>query len=748
VIVGSGYGASITASRLARAGVKVCVLERGKEFRPGEYPRTLEETTRETQLRSADGQRGPSSGLYEFVMGDGINVFKGCGLGGTSLVNANVALRPDPRVWQDPSWPAGVRADQAGVNAGFERAEAMLQPTPYPKSYPRLDKLDALEAAAPSQNGGKFYRPPLNVTFKDGLNAAGVRQSACNGCGDCCTGCNYGAKNTLLMNYLPDAVRHGAEVFTEIQVEWVARHGDGWAVFYRPLDVGRERFDAPPMFVTADVVVLGAGALGSTEILLRSASMGLGTSGTLGRRFTGNGDFIGFAHGADRTIRGIGWGPVRPGQQSPPGPCITGIIDERGSANVKDGFVIEDGVIPGALRPILPAMFAFAAREADGGGTPPPLAQEIEAFFRGPDAGALARTQTWLVMSHDTDEGTIRLTKDGSLDVSWPGAGAAENVERVSDKLREASRAIGAEYVEDPIWTKQLGRQLITVHPLGGCVMGENAREGVVDHAGRVFAGGLGTATHPGLYVSDGSVIPTSLGVNPLLTISAIAERNVALMAKERGWTIDYENAGAPPMPPGDPQVGIEFTETMRGVWWGGAETKPNGKTDPFTFTLTIASSCLDDLLMDPSHRATAAGTVKAPGLSPYPMTVTEGEFQLFSADATPKGVLHMVYRLTLNATDGCRYHFEGIKTMTPGSPLQLWPQTTTLVATIRDGDSSGEVIGRAKLRIRALDFLRQMTTVQVTGARSFGERAVANARFTAFFGGELLETYGNPRRW
>ena len=116
-------------------------------------------------------------------------------------------------------------------------------------------------------------RTPINVTFTDERNAAGVEQHACNGCGDCVSGCNVGAKNTLLMNYLPDAVRHGARIFTEVDVRHVARAGTRWSVTIRPLDGGREDFDhAADILVTADIVVVGAGVLGSTEILLRSAA--------------------------------------------------------------------------------------------------------------------------------------------------------------------------------------------------------------------------------------------------------------------------------------------------------------------------------------------------------------------------------------------------------------------------------------------------------------------------------------------
>lgn len=749
VVVGSGYGAAISASRLARSGVQVCILEKGKEIRPGDYPRSLPQLAAEMQVSGSDAHVGPSTGLYDFVVGDGIGVFKGCGLGGTSLVNANVSLRLDPRVWDDPRWPAALRADMEGLEEGYGRAERMLGARPYPGDYPRLAKLDALEASARAMGAERFYRPPLNVSFEAGPNAAGVRQEACNGCGDCVTGCNYGAKNTLLMNYLPDAVRHGATVFTQIQVEWVQRKGDKWAVFYRPLGVGQEAFDAPPLFLTADLVVLGGGALGSTEILLRSASMGLPVSKQLGRRFTGNGDFLGFAYGADRPVRGIGFGPADPGERATVGPCITGIIDQRGKPRVQDGYVIEEGVIPGGLGPALPAMFAAAARIAKGGGSPPPLKDELASLVNGPDSGVLSRTQTFLIMSHDSDSGTMDL-KDGRLDLSWPGAGRERSFQRVSDAMRQASEGIGAEYVEDPIWTDLLGRRLVTVHPLGGCVMGESAAEGVVDHRGRVFAGPEGSDVHPGLYVSDGSVIPVSLGVNPLLTISAVAERNAALMAEEHGWTVDYAAPGNPLPPAGDPPVGVEFTETMRGSWWmlddSPAEDSPRR---PFEFIVTIRSDDLEAMLDDPVHRCRVVGTVKARGLSRHPLTVTDGEFQLFSRDPVRKGVLHMVYKLPLRTDDGATFWFEGEKTMHRSVALNLWPETTTLTGTLREGGPDGAVIGGALLRIRALDFLKQLSTMKAVNGRSLMERIITLSRFGAFFGGKLWDTYGLklPRR-
>ena len=205
VVVGSGYGGGIAASRLARAGQTVCVLERGREFQPGEYPDTLAEMTREAQLDTPQAHIGTRTGLYDFRFNDDINVFLGCGLGGTSLVNANVSLPPERRVLEDPRWPQALRDDiDTRLAEGFRRATDMLKPLPYPADRPTLPKQDALERSS-TEFGGHFSRPPINVTFQDGVNHVGVEQHTCVLCGDCVSGCNHGAKNTVLMNYLPDA---------------------------------------------------------------------------------------------------------------------------------------------------------------------------------------------------------------------------------------------------------------------------------------------------------------------------------------------------------------------------------------------------------------------------------------------------------------------------------------------------------------------------------------------------------------
>ena len=173
VVVGSGYGGGIAASRLARAGQRVCLLERGKEIRPGNYPDTETEAAEQMQADAPVGHIGSRTGLFDFRINDEINVLIGCGLGGTSLINANVCIRAEPRVFDDPCWPQEVRADlDTLVEDGYRHAEQMLKPTPYPDDFPPLLKLEALKKSADRMNQ-KFYRVPINVTFKDGVNHAG-----------------------------------------------------------------------------------------------------------------------------------------------------------------------------------------------------------------------------------------------------------------------------------------------------------------------------------------------------------------------------------------------------------------------------------------------------------------------------------------------------------------------------------------------------------------------------------------------
>lgn len=766
VVVGSGYGGGIAASRLARAGQKICVLERGKERQPGEFPETEHEVVPELQADTPERRLGPHNGLYDLRFFDDINVLVGSGLGGTSLINANVSIRADPRVFDDERWPAALRADLSTlVEDGYRRAVEMLRPNPVPEPA-RLAKLRAMEKSAAAL-GAAVRRADLNVTFDElpgGVNHVGVAQPPCSLCGDCVTGCNYGSKNSTLMNYLPDAVNHGAEIYTEVEVRRVSREPDGkYAVHYRVLGAGRESFDAADGSITADVVILAAGTLGSTELLLRSRAAGLPMSARVGDGFTGNGDVLGFGYNCDERINGVGWGHraarhMRNGEpEDGVGPCITSVLDLRDTGDADHGMIVEEGSLPGPIAGFLPSPLAAAATLV-GVDTDPGIADNLREKARklvsvagGAYHGAMQNTQTYLVMTHEQSTGRMELVND-RVRVSWPGVGDEPIFEQVNQRLIEVTKALGGTYVRSPLWTKAFKHHLVTVHPLGGCVMAETAAGGVVNHKGQVFSSDIGGDVHDGLYVADGSVIPRSLGCNPLLTISALAERTCALIAADRGWTIDY---ALPSRPRSRPRVvdtvGIEFTERMVGHVstrvlddHRRAEDDGHATDSSFEFVLTIVARDLDRLVTDETYESRMVGSVRAPALSRAPLTVTGGRFTLLARDPARPGAKIMRYRMKLSSTDGHDYWFEGTKHLADDPGFDLWSDATTLYIDVSEGGApGGKLVGRGVLHIRPTDFLKQLRATRAVNAHSTTERLAAVARFGAHFARGLWDVYG-----
>ena len=717
LVVGSGYGGAVAASRLARAGRQVCVLERGREFQNGEYPDTEAEALAEIQAELPSGHTGSRTGLYAFHVNPDVNVFVGCGLGGTSLINGNIALRAEPRVFDDARWPQALRDDLGSVEEGYRRAEEMLRPVPYPARYPALPKLLALEESA-AHLGQTCTRAPITVNFHEGANHVGVEQHACILCGDCITGCNYGAKNTVLFNYLPDARNFGAELYTQVSVRRLERQDGRWLAHYQTLETGREDFDEPARTVSADIVVLAAGTLGSTEILLRSKAAGLPLSGQVGRHFSGNGDVLGYSYDCTQEIRGVGYGHRDPRDMEVVGPCVTGTIDMRGQPNLDDGIVIQEMVTPGAVVNLLPEALAktgAALGKLAAAGLEEALAMEgeIENLSVGPyGAGEnIDRTQAYLVTTHEGGAGCMHLEND-RLQIEWPQVGSQPIFQKVNDTLAEATRALGGNYLINPVWSAIFNKDLITVHPLGGCVMADDAAHGAVNHKGQAFSGGSGTAVHEGLYVCDGSTIPRSLGAGPLLTIAALSERACALMARDRGWHIDYGLPSRPPArhpdnAPASP-LGIEFAETARG--------------DGLELDLTIVSNHLDDLMRNPERRARVAGQVVAPALSSQPLKVVDGEFSLAPTS----------YAMKLVNQEGKTFYLHGLR------------EAIALHTTVYEGaGAAGTVVAKATLHISPRELQRQLTTLRVLNAANTSERLQATARFGHALAGELYDVYG-----
>lgn len=521
IVVGSGYGGGVAACRLARAGLRVAVLERGREILPGEFPTRFPELRNDVQVRGQRFRSGPDTALYDVRLGDDMHVLVGCGVGGGSLVNAGVALRPDRRVFEDTAWPAPILRDGL-LERGYTKAEQWLQPTADPRAA-EMTKFRAL-AAAGAPSGLAPVAPRVTVSFSDRIGAGGFAQAACTRCGDCCGGCNVGAKITVAATYLADAVAHGAAIFSHAAVRHVSRSGDGrWSVTVTP--TGGNADDGETM-LTSDLVVIAAGTLGSNEILLRSRERGLAVSDRLGSGFSANGDIIAFGYGARLHVNAVGIGHPAKLDGHEVGAAVSGQLEIVDRDDLGRSLTIQEGVLPSALAPILPALFIPNGR----------ILGALQSLVSGVYKGPFAHLQTFFAVSHDSATGRLEL-EDGRLRLSWPGVAEDAVYQRLDQELGRIVAAAGGAYVKNPLAGTVMGRQPATAHPLGGCGMGRDRADGVVDHKSRVFdtARGRGAdAVHEGLYVIDGSIVPRSLGVNPLLTITALAERALIHLAADR----------------------------------------------------------------------------------------------------------------------------------------------------------------------------------------------------------------------
>ncbi|KAF9961326.1 hypothetical protein BGZ65_010886 [Modicella reniformis] len=603
IVVGSGYGASIAASRLARAGKRVCILERGEERWPGEYPEDTLKCAAEVQFNGEHVHEGKRTGLYEIHKNKDQWAFVACGLGGTSLLNANTALKPDPRIWDDKVWPEEFAQDKKLLDQSFQHAIDMLQPAPYPQDWPVLQKLSTLETQAMGAGvHDKFVRAPIAVHFKDAYNPAGVFQKASTLTGNDTTGINDWSKNSTLMNYIPDAWNHGAEIFTccnVVRVEKAKNKSNQpgpYVVYFEWQDPAREAFlhehksSIVPMFISADVVVLGAGALGSSEILLRSKLHGLKASDQVGKHFSGNGDFLAFSYNGETPVYGVSMGDEDPKKfEHKVGPVITGLIDYRDAPNVMDGYVVEEGAIPAQaaffLRSIYQVMSENSSKSTK---TAQDLSfqekigrnvREWSSYLAGVYRGAMANTQTFLIMSHDDARGELQL-QDDRIRIHWPGVGSSRSFSRLDALVEPLAEAVRGTYVRNPL-TVATDDAIVTVHPIGGCGIGRTAADGVINHKGQVFTG-QGDEVYEGLYVMDGAVMPISLGVNPFLTISGLAERACTLLTRDRGWTINYDPAVNP----------IDFKKPRFPIPYNESEANP----EAYAWAQTLAKSALHEV--------------------------------------------------------------------------------------------------------------------------------------------------------
>ncbi|WP_221889701.1 GMC oxidoreductase [Streptomyces sp. WAC06614] len=552
VVVGSGFGGSVTAFRLAEAGLRVCLLERGKPFPPGSFPRDPHE--------AAKNFWDPDSrlyGMYDLWSFSKLDALVCSGLGGGSLIYANVLIRK-PESWfvheafdgGYENWPV----TRAELDPHYDRVERMMGAQRYPfevAPYRDTPKTLAMQEAA-ARLGLPWELPLLAVSFGDppvpGAPIEGGEdnlhhspRTTCRLVGECDVGCNSGSKNSLDFTYLSAADRLGAEIRTLCEVRSFERTSQGFLVSYvahGDPGPGAEPRDphAPPVrrTIRSRRLVLSAGTLGTGYLLLRNRSAFPGLSPALGSRFSGNGDFLGMVFKARRPH------PDRPGETVPRllepsfGPVITSamFMDRRedGDAPVR-GFYIEDAGYPEFLNWLVEhnvltlshRVGRFLLRRGWSQLTRTAKSRVGRQVGEALGKGLLTATSMPLLgMGRDVPDGRMFL-RDGHLDLDWRPAASDRYFRQMNATMQRVSHSLGGGYASNPLWWLN---RLITVHPVGGAPMGRTAREGVVDPFGRVYG-------CPGLSIADGSVLPGPVGPNPSLTIAALADRSAERIVED-----------------------------------------------------------------------------------------------------------------------------------------------------------------------------------------------------------------------
>ncbi|HXH30053.1 MAG TPA: GMC family oxidoreductase [Bacteriovoracaceae bacterium] len=528
IIVGSGYGGSVLAARLSASGKQVCILERGREWHPGMFPTGGSDiaTTGRTKLNPL--------GLLDsnlHIKSD-VDVICASGLGGTSLINAAIASRPEALVWQQREWPRELKEDFANgkIDKYMNRAQGILKSTKHPRAMDL--KKTRLHQRMTEENGLPFNQLTLNVNHRSNgeKNVYGIPQSACTLCGDCCAGCNVGAKNVLTVNYIPIAKANGAEIYSMIEVNHIEKKNGKYIVHYTK---HMAAFGLLPRKgqVSTDCVIMAAGSMGSTEIMMKSRLKGLRLSPALGSRFSANGDVMGMSYNGNGSTDILGTKGLLK-IEAPVGQAIMVYADYRkpyrhpSEVDLMERYLLLDGTLPSVLSPMLAKAFAAYALANPRKFTAEQIQKaKIDLYdtAQPEDNGALNNSMVFFACGHDSFSGKYVL--DHALDrvhVSWKNVVNEKSFQFINREMAKFAKVHGGTFIPNPRSTI-FGKKMQATHPLGGCPMADDGQWGVVDHIGRVFDDN-GTI-HRGFYIVDASIIPRSLGATPLLTISALAER-------------------------------------------------------------------------------------------------------------------------------------------------------------------------------------------------------------------------------
>jgi cholesterol oxidase len=514
LVVGSGFGGAVSALRLAEKGHRVVVLEKGRRIGPDEIAASRK------SLRKLGWQ--PELGMHGFFWQRffrHVGIVGATGVGGGSLVFGGVLLEPKEAFYQDPAWAELGPDWQAELAPHYETAKRMLGRAVNP-SLTQMD--DYLKATADAMGVGDSFGPvPVAIFFGPEaetvpdpyFDGEGPARTGCRFCGGCLVGCPYGSKNTLDYNYLYLAERRGAEIRPEHQVVRIEPlQGGGYEVHAR--HPWRRRRHST---LRARKVILAAGVLGTLELLFQSRDVDRtlpNVSPRLGQVVRTNSEAITAILDGDPDAdlsRG-------PGISSDfyPDP-ITHITQNRYVEN--EGFMrFYQGPLVDGERPGLRALKTVGQI----------LAHPTRMLRVWGGRNFTKRLSVLTVMQYLDNELAFRYGRlptapwrSGLRSVSVPGKEAPTYLPVANEATRKFAEVSGGEPLN--MLMESVGGKSITAHILGGAVMGASAEQGVIDTRHEVFG-------HPGLYVVDASAISANLGVNPSLTITAMAERFASLI--------------------------------------------------------------------------------------------------------------------------------------------------------------------------------------------------------------------------
>ena len=527
VVIGSGYGASIAAAKLSqrlREDQRICILERGKEWVPGTFPDTFANVSGTSRANIAGPTRGQVTqplGLFNIMFNDEVNVLSGSGLGGGSLINASIALKPDPEVFHQSKWPVALRNIET-LEPYFESVARNLSLSRTPFDQTPKVRVRRLAAERMSRDPRFYDRSRVSVMYdyrhldQNLRNRQGMVQRPCTLCGDCINGCNVGAKNTLAMNYLPVAKHNGTEMYTQVEVKSIRKMDGYYKINMEYVDDRHNKVTRHPVSINSKIVVLGAGSPASAGILLESQAPNFQFSPFLGRGWSSNGDTIGFIRKLSRGTNIGGQGAFAT-DKPPVGPTVQTSLHFHKDKELKRRLLVQDAAIPRGVSNLFTALLADPT---------------------------LDKSMVMLGMGHDSAEGRM-IKKAGRWQIKWEGLKGSEYRKMVFGEFERLAAAHGGKYKR----LKAFGDNLVTVHPLGGCGMSDDPFYGTTTHLGEVYDGRSGgyaaqnsaagkgsAAVHEGLYVADGSLMSTALGVNPYMTIGALSERVVQHIVKNPTW--------------------------------------------------------------------------------------------------------------------------------------------------------------------------------------------------------------------